>query len=172
MPDTRTTLIDGKVFHHGERISFKALRSGLWMCIPDAILSIDTDGRVYGCHNYSERKGIEASYMFGCPYSWDLTSLAYPTNTGNDAKDITSLETINESKIITNTMSTIIEKVRNVLRKPEDRMMLELGLENPVGVPTQEGLNLLMETLYEENREKLIKRVTPVYEEEKEEKSK
>jgi hypothetical protein len=45
--------------------------------------------------------------------------------------------------------------------------MKELGLENPIGVPTEEGKNLLIDHLYQENREALKAKVAPLYEEEK-----
>lgn len=74
------------------------------------------------------------------------------------------------SETISTLMSSIIEKVRSLALSKEDKLLQKHGIESPTGVPTEEGIKLMLELLYTENREKVISAVKEIEEEEKLEK--
>lgn len=53
-------------------------------------------------------------------------------------------------------MSKPLDVFRKLFLKEEDRLMTELGLENPAGTPTDDGIKILLEVLYAERRKDLI----------------
>lgn len=63
----------------------------------------------------------------------------------------------------------LIEAWRNLSASKEDKLMVKLGLENPIGVPTEAGKSLMMEMLYKKHRKELIEQVVTLDEENKKE---
>lgn len=53
-------------------------------------------------------------------------------------------------------MSNILDFFRNLTATPDDLLLKELGIENPVGVPTETGLKLSQEINYKANRTEII----------------
>lgn len=64
-------------------------------------------------------------------------------------------------------MSTIKDRLRDAFLKGSDKIMVEAGLENPAGVPTSEGEEVMKDFLYRKFREELAKEVSALPEEEK-----
>lgn len=54
-------------------------------------------------------------------------------------------------------MSSVVEFFRNLTASSDDKLLKEMGLENPVGVPTETGLQLSAEINYKKNREEIVK---------------
>ena len=53
-------------------------------------------------------------------------------------------------------MSSLIQTFRNLTLSADDKLLVDLGLEDPSGVPTSWGYDLMREVVYKANREKLI----------------
>lgn len=62
------------------------------------------------------------------------------------------LVTYNQKTIMTN----IFDYFRNIGIKPEDKLLKEFGLEDPINVPTAEGLKMSAEMDYAKNRQAII----------------
>lgn len=63
---------------------------------------------------------------------------------------------VNDQSFIQKIMNNIIQTFRNLTLSADDKMLVEMGLENPQGVPTSEGIQLMSEVLYKANRAALI----------------
>ncbi len=53
-------------------------------------------------------------------------------------------------------MSNILDLYRRIALSSDDRMMIELGLENPQGVPTEEGIKFWQAICYKRDRAEVI----------------
>lgn len=53
-------------------------------------------------------------------------------------------------------MSSLRDFYRHMTASPEDKLMRDSGLEDPIGVPTPEGIALLQEILYKKFRDDVI----------------
>jgi hypothetical protein len=56
-----------------------------------------------------------------------------------------------------NTMSNIVEFFKNISASKEDKLLKEMGIEDPINVPTEEGLKLSGMIDYKKNRDDIIK---------------
>ena len=65
------------------------------------------------------------------------------------------------------TMSNIMEFFHNIAASKEEKLLLKHGIENPLGVPTENGLRLSAEVSYKANRAEIMKLVEVMEEEEK-----
>lgn len=54
------------------------------------------------------------------------------------------------------TMSNVLDFFRDLTATPNDKLLKELGIENPTNVPTELGLKLSQEITYAANRAKII----------------
>ena len=62
-------------------------------------------------------------------------------------------------KPITKRMANILTMFRDSFASAEDKLLKKHYIEDPIGVPTEEGLRLATELLYKEKREEIIKLV-------------
>lgn len=65
-----------------------------------------------------------------------------------------------------NIMSSIKDFFRNLTISAEDKLLKEVGIEDPVNVPTALGLELSADITYQKNREEIIKLAKQMKEEE------
>ena len=56
----------------------------------------------------------------------------------------------------TSHMSAILKFFRDMTLSTDDKLFLEMGLEDPAGIPTDVGLRLAIELVYKESRPKLL----------------
>lgn len=54
-------------------------------------------------------------------------------------------------------MSSIVDFFRNLTASSDDKLLKEMALEDPIGVPTATGLQLSNEIQYKKNREEIVK---------------
>lgn len=59
--------------------------------------------------------------------------------------------------IIKSFMDNITEFYQNISATKEDKLLKEMGLENPIGIPTEEGLRLSAFIQYKNNKAEIIK---------------
>jgi hypothetical protein len=55
-----------------------------------------------------------------------------------------------------NIMSNIVEFFKNVSASKEDKLLKEMGVEDPINVPTEEGLKLSAMIDYKKNRDEIV----------------
>jgi hypothetical protein len=128
---------------HNDCFFISGFGSGVWC---DSCLSRDdrNSWKIYFDNTKADIEILEDS-----PYSVTAT---------NDYSGI-GLLTININNKETQTiMSKIISFVRNLSLSAEDKLLLELGLEEPTGVPTAEGFRVAQELMYQEMRAKVIEK--------------
>jgi len=92
-------------------------------------------------------KEIRGSILFNYEVRWDNNYV-----NGYHKEDL-ELVNSNNNKI----MSNIKEFFVNLKATPEERLLKEMGMENPIGTPTQEGLELSALISYQANRAEIIK---------------
>lgn len=96
-------------------------------------------------HQYQERTCVTLENNF-----------SYGSKSHYKEESIISLrQALVELNINLGTMG-IIDQLRNLTATKEEKAMITHGLENPLGVPTEDGLQAMAELLYAENRKKLI----------------
>ena len=74
-----------------------------------------------------------------CPENWELVK-SITVNSSNQTF-----------------MGNVKDFFRGLTATEDERLLKELGLENPIGTPTQEGLELSAEISYKANRAEIIK---------------
>ncbi len=57
---------------------------------------------------------------------------------------------------ISNIMTNALEFFRNLTLSSDDKLLMEMGLENPTGVPTEEALKLSAEMMYKKQRTDIV----------------
>jgi hypothetical protein len=76
------------------------------------------------------------------------------------------------SELYPTIMSTLFDVWRRLTLTPEDNLMIQLGLENPQGVPTDLGMRLWMEMRYQKDRADVIAEAKKIKAEQDKEKAK
>lgn len=101
----------------------------------------------------------------------------WPISTKDDFEALTRVvnalyDVINsrDTKTTKTIMSNIIEKFRELTSTPEERLLKTHGIEDPIGTPTKQGLDLALELLYTEKRDEIIEIVKKLDKSEKSEK--
>lgn len=79
----------------------------------------------------------------------------------SDFKD-RKVEVLNHNSFIASTMSNVIEKFQNMFASDEDKLLTKYEVEKPIGTPTQDGLNLLLNILYKAHRAEVIAKVKEI----------
>lgn len=67
-------------------------------------------------------------------------------------------------------MDKIIDRFRELTASKEEKLLKRLGIEDPIGTPTDLGLRLAAEIAYKENREKVIEAAKKIEADENDEK--
>lgn len=62
----------------------------------------------------------------------------------------------------TNPMATVLEKFNQLFASKEDKLLTKYNVENPIGTPTREGLDLLLSMLYKERRADVIVKIQEI----------
>ncbi len=111
--------------------------------------------------------GVEKVTFCNDAYGYNPKSGRCPECNTNDFAALTRLavaifrklegssETTYSSKP-TSIMSNVLDFFRNITTTPNDKLLKELGIENPTNVPTELGLKLSQEITYVANRTKII----------------
>ena len=80
-----------------------------------------------------------------------------------ETKDIANLEYYDDpseaiplTTITKNIMTNVLEFFRSMTATADEKLLKELGIEDPIGTPTETGLKLSNEIQYKENRTKVI----------------
>jgi len=93
--------------------------------------------------------------------SWQITQ-------DNEAAEIEFDEVESPKTLKSITMTTtenILSFFRNMTASADEKLLKEMGIEDPIGTPTETGLRLCAEILYKENRAKVIEIVKSMKEE-------
>jgi hypothetical protein len=94
-----------------------------------------------------------------CGYVGDLAGCVMTGTAFSNGLKITYEEPQKLPKL-NSTQPTTMSKVRDFFRSmtasPEDRLLKELGLEDPIGTPTPEGMALAQDLMYKDYRSKVI----------------
>jgi hypothetical protein len=86
----------------------------------------------------------------------------------NEAAEIEFDEVESPKTLKSITMTTtenILSFFRNMTASADEKLLKEMGIEDPIGTPTETGLRLCAEILYKENRAKVIEIVKSMKEE-------
>lgn len=88
--------------------------------------------------------------------SWQITcdneSAEIEFDEAESSKTLTSITT----SITMTTTENILSFFRNMTASADEKLLKEMGIEDPIGTPTETGLRLCAEILYKENRAKVI----------------
>ncbi len=103
------------------------------------------------------RVDYDQVYLEGNTFSW---------NQGTD-----SLKII-ESNTMGNTTTNVLDFFRNLAASEEEKLLKKLGLENPIGTPTEEGLKIATEMNYKAHRNEIIELAKKMDEAQKKEEKK
>ena len=101
------------------------------------ITSINLKQNNFSVSNASTRTLLDMKYFF-----IEFTKLANPTNSTNSNPSF---------------MSSVKEFFRNMTASPDEKLLKEFGIEDPIGSPTAQGLALSAEITYKANRAEIIK---------------
>lgn len=118
----------------------------------------DRPTKYYPWERYAEKTcvGFKNSFCYDSKSYLDMNS--YQIISVDEA-----LQRLNLSN--PNIMSSLLETFRKLTLSADDKMMIEMGLENPTGVPTEEGLKLWQEMAYRKDRAEVIEQAKKIKEE-------
>jgi hypothetical protein len=89
---------------------------------------------------------IRINLTDGCPLG-----VCWSNGKTNDYREV-DLELITNKNI----MSNIVEFFKNISASKEDKLLKEMGIEDPINVPTAEGLKLSAMINYKKNRDEIV----------------
>lgn len=116
-----------------------------------------TENCVYIWHNepsFAGTMGRVHPKHAGYKYAWKIkrsNSVAVIVPAGEETTNTPSYSEIEKP-----TMNSVSTFFRNLGRSETDKILLSEGLEDPTGVPTRQGLDLMLEILYRDYREEKL----------------